>query len=106
MGLADEIKHPDIPQDLTTGQIPIHLFTGALVLYIYGEATANQIDTVFGITARGVRTGLDQVIAQIDALSTEAEKLRFAFKAEGAGNFYEKGSIDKIKYKSIMGLTD
>lgn len=106
MGLADEIQHSDTPQDVTGKPIAIHTWTAALELYVRGEATVTQIDNVFGITARGVRTGLDQLVAQIDALGTENQKLIFVYKMEAAGLFYERGLIDKAKYKSIMGLTD
>lgn len=106
MGLADEIQHSDTPQDLTSGPIPIHTWTAAWELYARGEATANQIKNIFGIESRGCETGMYQLQTQIDDLSTENQKLLHVMKMEAAGLFYENGSIDKTKYKEIMGLTD
>lgn len=106
MGLADELQRSDPALDLTTGPIAIHRWTAALELYARGEATAAQIDAIFGITARGVSAGFNQLIAAIDALGTENQKLLFVMKLEAAGLFYESGTIDKDKYRQIVGLTD
>lgn len=109
MGIADELQHPLIDgmkADLSTGPIAIHYWTAAWELYARGEATYDQIKTLFGLEARGVTAGSDQLKTAIDALGTENQKLLFIMKMEAAGLFYETGQIDKTKYKQIMGLSD
>lgn len=106
MGFADEIQHVDTPDDLTAGPIAVHRLSAAMELYARGEVTAQQVDNVFGLTARGVSTGFNQLVAAIDALGTENQKLLFVMKLEAAGLFYESGTIDKDQYKQIVGLTD
>jgi hypothetical protein len=109
MGIADELEHPSIDgikKDFTVGAIPIHHWSAAWEMYARGEATYDEIKALFGLEARGVTAGSDQLKAVIDALGTENQKLLFIMKMEAAGLFYETGQINKTRYKQIMGLSD
>lgn len=106
MGLADLLQQSESVQDLTVGPISRVALNAALIAYIDGNATANNIDSRFDLTGRGGRAGLDQLLAAIDAFGTTAEKYFFVLKNEAYGMYFEKGQITKSQYRTFMGLSD
>lgn len=104
--LVDRLQNPFTKQVVVSGgerMISIHKFTAALVLYATGNATANNIKSVFNMDA-SASAQLDTLLSVLDGIATAVEKSIWLQKLESAGLYYEDGTIDAEQYKNIMGI--
>jgi hypothetical protein len=74
-GLYDTLfQNPDITLGIEEKKMDIHNFYSAIVDYVSGNTTRNQIINFYPLSGEQI-TELDILLASVDALSTIQEKL-------------------------------
>lgn len=93
------------PANSDEANIPIHAFHAAVVDYIAGETTRNQIISYWSLDT-DAQTDLNNFLDAVDGISGATNKLAFAAELDCVMKLTEEGAkyTTKAEFKTRLGL--
>jgi len=93
------------PEDEAESKIAVHAFHAAIVDYMAGESTRNQIVGAWSMDG-STAADLDLLLAAVDGLSGLDEKLRFVAEMDAVNTLAEAGLkyVTQESYATRLGL--